>query len=730
MSTASVLAGFLGEVAGLSWVLRSFQWDGDTWGSHQCPPHTYRHRLLPSGSLHLSQAQVGDSGLYECTASNPAGSASQRYILGVQVPPQVQPGPRVLKVLAGEALDLNCVAEGTPEPRLTWAKDGVVLQGEQPEGSVHFAAIRTSDAGTYRCEASNSAGVDAWELELRVLEPPYWGADETSGLLERVAGQNASLPCPARGTPEPQVTWRKGASSEPLRGRPGLAVLDEGSLFLASVSPSDGGDYECQATNEAGSASRRAKLVVYVPPSIREDGRRANVSGLAGQSLTLECDANGFPAPEIVWLKDGQPIREVGSHHLRNGARALHFPGIQESDSGLYSCRAENQAGAAQRDFELLVLIPPSLLGAGAAQEVLGLAGAEVELECRTSGVPTPQVEWTKDRQPVLPGDPHIQLQEDSQVLRITSSHLGDQGRYQCVAFSPAGQQAKDFQLRIHSPPTIWGSNETSEVAVMGGRPVQFLCEARGVPAPDIAWFKDGALLPPSSEAVYTRGGRQLQLGRAQVSDAGIYTCKASNAVGVTEKTTRLEVYIPPTIEGAAEGPHLVKAVAGRPLALECMARGHPPPTLSWHHEGRPVGDSNGTWLEAGGSVLSLESLGEASGGRYSCVASSPAGEAVLQYAVDVQVPPQLLVAEGLGQVTTLVGQPLDLPCQASGSPVPTVQWLQNGRPAEELAGVQMASQGTTLHIDRVEQGHAGLFSCQATNEAGTAGAEVELSVH
>lgn len=43
---------------------------------------------------------------------------------------------------------------------------------------------------------------------------------------------------------------------------------------------------------------------------------------------------------------------------------------------------------------------------------------------------------------------------------------------------------------------------------------------------------------------------------------------------------------------------------------------------------------------------------------------------------------------------------------------------------------MQVASQGTTLHIDHVEPGHAGLFSCQATNEAGTAGAEVELSVH
>lgn len=47
----------------------------------------------------------------------------------------------------------------------------------------------------------------------------------------------------------------------------------------------------------------------------------------------------------------------------------------------------------------LLPAVPPSLLGAGATQEVLGLLGTQVELECRTSGVPTPQVEWTKDRQ-------------------------------------------------------------------------------------------------------------------------------------------------------------------------------------------------------------------------------------------------------------------------------------------------------------------------------------------
>lgn len=106
---------------------------------------------------------------------------------------------------------------------------------------------------------------------------------------------------------------------------------------------------------------------------------------------------------------------------------------------------------------------------------------------------------------------------------------------------------------------------------------------------------------------------------------------------------------VPPAIEGAGRGPHVVKAVAGRPLALECVARGRPPPTLSWHHKGLPVTESNGTWLAAGGSVLSLESLGEASGGLYSCVASSPAGEAMLQYSVEVQGKPGPVPPGSLG---------------------------------------------------------------------------------
>lgn len=72
-----------------------------------------------------------------------------------------------------------------------------------------------------------------------------------------------------------------------------------------------------------------------VPPSIREEGRITNVSGLAGQPLRLECDTNGFPAPEVAWLKDGQLVGDSGGG---GNGMGLGWGRVGLSDKDMFLC--------------------------------------------------------------------------------------------------------------------------------------------------------------------------------------------------------------------------------------------------------------------------------------------------------------------------------------------------------------------------------------------------------
>ena len=40
--------------------------------------------------------------------------------------------------------------------------------------------------------------------------------------------------------------------------------------------------------------------------------------GKVGQTVTLDCEARGSPAPAVYWLKDGKPIAEVSCVSFRH----------------------------------------------------------------------------------------------------------------------------------------------------------------------------------------------------------------------------------------------------------------------------------------------------------------------------------------------------------------------------------------------------------------------------
>ncbi|XP_055041761.2 hemicentin-1 isoform X1 [Misgurnus anguillicaudatus] len=699
-------------------------------------PFSPRHIRLPSGSLTITETRVTDSGMYVCVATNIAGNFTQTVKLNVLVPPSIQAGPRIIKVQVGHPIELPCVAHGVPEPSVSWLKGGTALPDGSDYrisgGSLILNQVGLIDEGTYTCVATNIAGQDETNIQLQVQVPPVVEVSEppfNSPLQERVANQQIAFPCHAKGTPEPVIKWFRNGQ-ELTGNEPGVTIMEDGTLLiLASISPLDNGEYTCMAVNDAGTTEKKYQLKVNVPPDIRDSGLPFNVSVAVNQPTNLVCDVTGTPVPVITWYKDGVVVASSSNVHILQKGKTLRLLKVAVSDAGRYTCKAINIAGSTEKDFYLDVLVPPTIIGTG-SRDVSAILNQEVILECRAKGDPFPTINWYKDRKPVFLGDPNIEVSNRGQQLKIKSARLGDQARYQCSATNSAGKQSKEFNLSVFVPPSIKGGNVSSELTVLLGNTVTMECEVRGVPLPAITWYKNGETILSSRQAQYVERGQVLKISRAQVSDAGQYTCKVTSVAGTAEKVYELDVYVPPSITGGSDSPTDTKVVLSKSLTLECKATGHPPPSLTWLKDGSPVtARENLRVLEHGRKIEILSAL-PSDAGRYVCMATSVAGEKDIKYDVSVLVPPVVDGASDTTDTTVIINNILELECHATGTPTPTITWLKDGVPVRQGEGVRIASNGRRLVVSRAQLSDTAVFHCVATNDAGEQERQFKVSVY
>lgn len=71
------------------------------------------------------------------------------------------------------SVTLQCQADGSPSPTVSWRKDGRLLtesvrQRVLSSGSLQIAFIQPSDTGRYTCTAANAAGTVSLEMSLTV----------------------------------------------------------------------------------------------------------------------------------------------------------------------------------------------------------------------------------------------------------------------------------------------------------------------------------------------------------------------------------------------------------------------------------------------------------------------------------------------------------------------------------------------------------------------------------
>ncbi|XP_061904069.1 roundabout homolog 1-like isoform X1 [Entelurus aequoreus] len=451
-------------------------------------------------------------------------------------------------------------------------------------------------------------------------------------------GEPATLNCKAEGRPPPTVEWYKdGERVETVRDNPRShrMLLPSGSLFFLRIvhgrrSKPDDGSYVCVARNYLGQAvSHNASLEVAI---LRDDFRQnpVDVMVAVGEPAVLECQPpRGHPEPTISWRKNGLNLNDREERiTIRSGK--LMITNTRKSDAGKYICVGTNMVGERESEIaELTVLERPTFLKRPSS--VVVLADGSVEFHCAVQGDPVPTVRWRKEDSDLPMGRYEI-LEDHTLIVRqVTSS---DEGSYTCVVENMVGKSEATATLTVHVPPAF-ALRPKNQVAALG-RTVTFQCEASGNPQPAIFWQREGsesllfsAPQPFSRVSVSQMGS--LTITDVQHSDGGLYSCQALNIAGSVITKALLEVtdtgseQPPPVIR---QGPVNQTVPVDSTVVLSCHTAGTPPPTVHWKKDGAVLSpaDSRMSIAETGSLEIRYTKLEDT--GFYTCVASSPNGEA------------------------------------------------------------------------------------------------------
>jgi len=95
-----------------------------------------------------------------------------------------------------------------------------------------------------------------------LTEPPYI-SDKVASNVSVVEGNSVTMPCPAKGTPTPRVSWFNKDGYQLTGNEIGIRVLPGGSLQLDHAEASDVGQYTCLAQNIVGNTSKDFHLQVF-----------------------------------------------------------------------------------------------------------------------------------------------------------------------------------------------------------------------------------------------------------------------------------------------------------------------------------------------------------------------------------------------------------------------------------------------------------------------------------
>ncbi|CAK1542735.1 unnamed protein product [Leptosia nina] len=609
-------------------------------------------------------------------------------------------------------VELLCVVDGYPPPRITWYHNNtIILQSTLKESTMLIERVDFDDLGAYSCVADNGYEVLEVNATLMVknLEPPLLKKEPLKRVSEK--GKSAILTCRLlKGNPKPTLSWKyKSYNSSRFTALPAAVDVNEDDLNISRTSMGHGGFYQCTAENVIGKDYYTVELIVQYPPVFNnpqsiEEPKKIKL----GEKLQLGCNVSGNPPPMVVWTKDYQAVAFSRNIYLVEGDLVIN--NMTENEQGVYVCEAISQLGAVQRNFTINAFQTPAILSSNNNEKEV-LEGQLVEFPCSAQGLPPPFVKWLHNENLISERRKHI----DDYGLRFVAN-LTDFGEYSCVASNEHGTDTFNYTLYVWVAPSIEPPLEVT-LNVLPTTNITLNCDAIGFPLPHISWEFNGDILQQNDTNISFNYVGNLYIYNVSAHTEGQYTCIATNIAGAAVKQFFINVQEPPKF--STENLEEYIGIAGRDssIILTCKVSGKPRPYVLWIKDGYYLDRDSRYEIDNEGS-LTINLPAVEFSGNYTCMAKNPLGNISRTVQVHIySLPSHIQADETLTSVKLVEGKSgsVDCPIQHADH----VKWYKDA--------ILIAN--NTLTFANVTRSIVGTYACVVSNMVGSAQAQVAINV-
>uniref|UniRef100_A0A8C5MF12 Cell adhesion molecule 1 n=1 Tax=Leptobrachium leishanense TaxID=445787 RepID=A0A8C5MF12_9ANUR len=229
---------------------------------------------------------------------------------------------------------------------------------------VSLSNVSIDDEGRYFCQLYTDPPQEEYTT-ITVLVPPHNLVIDVQKdtYLE---GEDVEMNCTAMASkPAAKIRWMKGnqelkAVKEEVEAIEDKMYRVRSQIFLTAQREDNGIPIVCLVDHPAvKDLQTQQYLEVNYKPVVMVTTKSSQAVAREGESLELNCIADGKPRPEtVLWKRVDDDLPE----HVMILEGSLLFSILNKTDNGTYRCEASNTVGSTTADYTLFVHDPPTTL--------------------------------------------------------------------------------------------------------------------------------------------------------------------------------------------------------------------------------------------------------------------------------------------------------------------------------------------------------------------------------